>query len=82
MARYPHLHAAWRAEEAIAQIHGWDFSHIEERYAEEDDLPWDYRAAILARLRPDMRILDLDTGGGEFLRSLGHPPKNAHATAN
>ena len=79
-SRYPHLHASWRAEEAIAHIHGWDFSHIDGRYAEEDDLPWDYRAEILARLTPDMRILDLDTGGGEFLRSLGHPPALTAAT--
>ena len=33
----------WKAEEEIAHIHGWDFSHIEGRYMEEDDLPWDYR---------------------------------------
>lgn len=74
MARFPHFHAGWRAEEAAAQIHGWDFSRIAGRYAEADDLPWDYRAEILARLTPDAHILDLDTGGGEFLRSLGHPP--------
>ena len=35
----------WKAEEEIAHIHGWDFSHIEGRYMEEDDLPWDYREA-------------------------------------
>ncbi len=80
MFRYPHLHAAWRAEEGIAHIHGWDFSHIDGRYVEEDDLPWNYRAAITARLTPAMRILDLDTGGGEFLLSLGHPPALTAAT--
>jgi SAM-dependent methyltransferase len=80
MARYPHLHDSWQAEEAIAQIHGWDFSHIDGRHIEENDLPWDYRAEILARLTPEMRILDLDTGGGEFLRSLGHPPTQTAAT--
>ena len=31
----------WKAEEEIAHIHGWDFSHSEGRYMEEDDLPWD-----------------------------------------
>jgi len=67
------LIASWRAEEAIAHIHGWDFSHIEGRYMEEEALPWDYRRTILRYLRPEMRILDIDTGGGEFLRSLGHP---------
>lgn len=70
----------WRAEEAVAHIHGWDFSHIDGRYAEEGDLPWDYRTEILARLKPHMRLLDLDTGGGEFLMSLGHPPDKLAAT--
>ncbi|MBR6762173.1 MAG: class I SAM-dependent methyltransferase [Clostridia bacterium] len=70
----------WHAEEAAAHIHGWDFSHIADRYREEDDIPWDYREEILSRLTPDMRILDIDTGGGEFLLSLGHPHENTSAT--
>ena len=72
----------WKAEERIAHIHGWDFSHISGRYTEEDDLPWDYREAILRHLRPGMKILDIDTGGGEFLLSLGHPHGNTAATEN
>ena len=66
-------------EESIARIHGWDFSHIEGRYEEENDLPWDYKTEILSRLSPDMRILDIDTGGGEFLLSLKHPFENTSA---
>ena len=72
----------WKAEEEIAHIHGWDFSHIEGRYMEEDDLPWDYREEILRYLKPEMRILDIDTGGGEFLLSLNHPYSNTAATEN
>ena len=72
----------WKAEEEIAHIHGWDFSHIEGRYMEEGDLPWDYREEILRYLKPEMRILDIDTGGGEFLRSLNHPHTNTAATEN
>ena len=72
----------WKAEERIAHIHGWDFSHIAGRYTEEDDLPWDYREVILRYLRPEMKILDIDTGGGEFLLSLGHPHGNTAATEN
>jgi SAM-dependent methyltransferase len=72
----------WKAEEEIAHIHGWDFSHIEGRYMEEDDLPWDYREEILRHLKPEMRILDIDTGGGEFLLSLGHPHENIAAMEN
>ena len=72
----------WKAEEEIAHIHGWDFSHIEGRYMEEGDLPWDYREEILRYLKPEMRILDIDTGGGEFLLSLNHPHENTAATEN
>ena len=69
----------WQEEEAVAHIHGWDVSHIEGRYTEETDLPWSYRDVILEYLKPEMGILDIDTGGGEFLLSLGHPC--AHASA-
>ena len=72
----------WKAEEEIAHINGWDFSHIEGRYMEEGDLPWDYREEILRYLKPEMRILDIDTGGGEFLLSLNHPHANTAATEN
>lgn len=67
------LKEQWLAEEAVAHIHGWDFSHLDGRYTQEDTLPWDYKTEVLAALRPDSRILDMDTGGGEFLLSLGHP---------
>lgn len=72
--------AFWHAEEQSAHIHGWDFSHIADRYAEEDDLPWDYRTVIEQYRKPDMNILDMDTGGGEFLLSLSHPHGNTAAT--
>ncbi len=74
------LIAYWHAEEASAKMHGWDFSHIDERYTEETDLPWNYRDCILRYLKPDMKILDVDTGGGEFLLSLEHPCHNLSAT--
>ena len=72
----------WKMEEEIAYIHGWDFSHIEGRYTEDTDFPWDYRQVIGEYLTPDMKLLDIDTGGGEFLRSLEHPHKNTAATEN
>ena len=74
--------STWKAEENIAHIHGWDFSHIEGRYKEQNDLPWDYRAVIGEYLRPEMKILDIDTGGGEFLLSLNHPHENTAAMEN
>ena len=74
------LKERWLLEEQDAHIRGWDFSHINGRYQEEDDLPWDYKKVILESLQPEHRLLDLDTGGGEFLLSLGHPFKNTAAT--
>ncbi len=64
----------WQLAFAAAQIHGWDFSPIENRY-QQDPPPWDYRQEVLSVLAPESRILDMDPGGGEFLLSLGHPPQ-------
>ena len=72
--------ARWKAEEAVAHIHGWDFSHIEGRYDEERDLPWDYDAIVRSYVQPEKKLMDYDTGGGEYLLSLGHPPENTAAT--
>lgn len=76
------LRSAWKSEETIAHIKGWDFSHIEGRHEQDNHFPWDYRSAILKVLRPEMQILDMDTGGGEFLLSLGHPHRNTAAMEN
>lgn len=70
----------WTKEEEAAHIHGWDFFHIHDRYSEETDLPWDYEEIIRRYLNKDMKILDYDTGGGEFLLSLKHPAHNTAAT--
>ena len=75
------LIASWKAEERIAHVHGWNFSHVDGRVV-EDALPWDYREQILHYLKPEMQILDIDTGGGEFLLSLHHPYRNTSATEN
>ena len=73
---------AWKTEQEIAHIHGWDFSHIDGRYTEDTDFPWDYRQVIGEYLTPEKKLLDIDTGGGEFLLSLGHPYENTAATEN
>ena len=72
--------AAWKREEDCAHIRGWDFSHIRGRYEEDESLPWDYAAAIRAVLKSGMKLLDCETGGGEFLLSLHHPYENTAAT--
>lgn len=65
------LKTLWQSEEQHA-FSGWDFSHLDHRWSEQP-LPWDHRALALAQLTPASRLLDLGTGGGEFLLSLGHP---------
>ena len=80
MASPDELRIQWEKEESIAKIEGWDFSHIHDRYEEEDSLPWDYETIIRRLLRNDMKLLDYDTGGGEFLLSLHHPYENTAAT--
>jgi SAM-dependent methyltransferase len=74
------LKKCWESEEAAAHIHGWDFSHIHGRYAEETDLPWNYGEIIKTYLNVDDKLLDIDTGGGEFLLSLNHPANKTCAT--
>lgn len=71
----------WKQEEEKAKIIGWDFSYIEGRFhSDEDSLTWDYEAVIKRYMRNNHRILDIDTGGGEFLLSLGHPYQLTSAT--
>lgn len=74
------LRKIWKKEEQIAHIKGWDFSHIDGKYDEEKDLPWDYKSIVSLYLKDDMELLDYDTGGGEFLLSLNHPFEKTSAT--
>ena len=68
------LKAYWFSEQEKAHINGWDFSYIEDRMiSEEDRLPWDYAETVNRYRKDTYRLLDIDTGGGEFLLSLGHP---------
>lgn len=70
----------WLKEQEAAHIHGWDFSHINGRFEEGNDLPWDYKRIVQSYLKEDMKLLDIDTGGGEFLLSLNHPHSHTSAT--
>lgn len=75
------LYIKWKQEEEKAKIIGWDFSYIEDRFdSEEDNLPWDYRTVIEKYVGGNDRLLDIDTGGGEFLLSLSHPYHFTSAT--
>lgn len=70
----------WKQEEEIAYIQGWDFSHIRGRYEVEKDLPWNYEQIVRQYLHDNSRLMDYDTGGGEFLLSLHHPHSKTAAT--
>ncbi|UTY32331.1 class I SAM-dependent methyltransferase [Treponema putidum] len=65
----------WLHEQEIAHIKGWDFSHIRGKYKEEDDLPWDFGNVIKSYLRNTDYLLDMETGGGEFLLYFLSNPK-------
>lgn len=78
---YNDIIESWKQEEKIAKIKGWDFSHLNGRWSDDaDSLPWNYRETVLKYLRPELKILDIDTGGGEFVLSLGHPCENISVT--
>lgn len=59
---------------------GWDFSHIEKRMIMAP-LTWSYTSKIIPYMKNSSRLLDIGTGGGEFLSSLNrYLPKETHAT--
>ncbi len=70
--------AQWTAEEQ-AFFQGWDFSHLDGRW-EEDPLPWNYREELEPYLNYRTVLLDMGTGGGEFLLSLNPPRGRTYAT--
>lgn len=55
------------------ELHGWDFSWLSARTREEA-LPWDYRSLALEHIRGTDSLLDIGTGGGEFLAALFTEP--------
>jgi SAM-dependent methyltransferase len=63
------------AEALAAPVSGWDFSWLTARSSSEGPLPWDYRAEVARYAAEARSLLDMGTGGGEWLASLApHPP--------
>ncbi len=60
-------------------LSGWDFGPVEQRWRRGEP-PWDLRAIIKTHFRDKTTLLDLGTGGGEFLSSLQPLPTTAFAT--
>jgi len=65
------LKAKWQMEEDKS-FFGWDFSHLDGRW-ESESLRWNYKEIVLSALDSGDRLLDMGTGGGEFLLTLNHP---------
>lgn len=66
-------------EEEQKAFTGWDFSYLDGRW-ENEELPWNYRNIVLKYLKPEYKLLDMGTGGGEFLLTLNHPYNNISVT--
>lgn len=66
------LKQQWHADEQ-AHFQGWDFSRLNGRMHSEP-MPWDYVSVVRGHLLPTDMLLDMGTGGGEVLLSIGHPP--------
>ncbi len=61
---------------------GWDFAHIRDRFT-TSPLPWSYPTKVLHVMHTHKitRMLDMGTGGGEYLRDNFQPfPPNTYAT--
>ncbi len=62
-------------------ITGWDFSQLTEAgRMKETPLPWNYHAIVKSYMPGVTRMLDMGTGGGEFLISLAPLPRETYAT--
>lgn len=67
--------------EGEVNLTGWDFSALTNSgRMKETPLPWDYAAIIKQRLPGVKRMLDMGTGGGEFLKTLAPLPAETYAT--
>ena len=67
--------------EYSARFEGWDFSYITKSgRMKEDLLPWDFKNLIYKYVKNDMVMLDMGTGGGEFLSSIDNLPEKTYAT--
>jgi SAM-dependent methyltransferase len=67
-------------QEALDQdFSGWDFSWTHDRWHEEDP-SWNYRQLVQSNIYKAESLLDMGTGGGEFLASLANLPRPTYAS--
>lgn len=63
------------------KFEGWDFSYIERTgRMQEFPLTWNYRNKVMMEMYGISSLLDMGTGGGEFLSTLSPLPKYTCAT--
>ncbi len=68
-------------QEALAQdFSGWDFSWLHDGRWYEAEPSWNYRQIVQDRIESVDSLLDMGTGGGEFLASLSSLPAVTYAT--
>jgi len=67
------------AEGFALPFSGWDFSPIAKRWRLGGP-PWDYVGLLREKIRQAASMVDLGTGGGELLASLGPLPRSTFAT--
>lgn len=72
------LYARWKRVEEFP-FSGWDFSYVS-KTSKTEPLPWDYRKEVQKAIERKETLLDMDTGGGEFLASLPKLPVRTFAT--
>jgi len=52
---------------------GWDFSYISDTGRVRSSLlSWSYASLVIPHMQEATSMLDMGTGGGEFLAKLGH----------
>lgn len=67
-------------QEALDQeFSGWNFSWMKGRWFESEPF-WDYHQMVVERIKKVGSLLDMGTGGGEFLASLKDLPQLTCAT--
>lgn len=67
------------AEGGSVPLEGWDFSWFEGRATEERPR-WGYSRLLAERMARAAAALDVQTGGGEVLAGIPHPPPRLAAT--
>lgn len=68
------------AEAQAAPAAGWDFSWLTARSSTAGPLPWNYRAQVARYAADAAALLDMGTGGGEWLSRLTPRPLRTVAT--